>query len=407
MVKKKLLLVLSFLLMFVSIPFKAEANKQEQLIIINKSTNQLAFFHDGQLVKVYDVATGKTDELTPEGTFKIVNKITNRPYYTDNIPGGSAKNPLGDRWLGIDARGTYGTTYAIHGNNNPKSIGKYISAGCVRMHNEDIRSLFDQVKLYTKVVITKSDQSFETIARQHGYSIGASVEVVINGRLIKVQQAPFVENGTLFIPLRNISEALAATVQYNKGQIVITKDNKKISLQVNVKKATINGKITTLSSAPRVVGGVTMVPARVVSEGLGAQVHWNGQKRQVEITHQGEPNHQKVTVHVDGIPLQVGDYAFIEQGTIRVPVRDIFEALGAMISWDESSQTIMATKDELTFEVELNNRFAIINGNQVALDTPATLYKGKLVIPIRFVSESLGARVEWNEQSKQVDIYSR
>ncbi|WP_412781611.1 L,D-transpeptidase, partial [Aeromonas diversa] len=78
-----------------------------QWLIINKSTNKLAFFENGKLVKEFNVATGRSPSYTPEGTFNIVNKIKNRPYYSKNIPGGSPKNPLGDRWFGIEARGTY------------------------------------------------------------------------------------------------------------------------------------------------------------------------------------------------------------------------------------------------------------------------------------------------------------
>lgn len=98
------------------------------LIIVNKKTNKLAYFSDGKLVKTFPVATGKSKELTPEGSFKMVVKVKNRPYYKEKIPGGDPANPLGDRWLGLEVNGTYGTTYAIHGNNNESSIGKYVSA---------------------------------------------------------------------------------------------------------------------------------------------------------------------------------------------------------------------------------------------------------------------------------------
>ena len=55
------------------------------------------------------------------------------PYYiAKNIPG-SPKNPLGSRWMGFNARGTDGSKYGIHGTNQPSSIGKYISQGCIRM----------------------------------------------------------------------------------------------------------------------------------------------------------------------------------------------------------------------------------------------------------------------------------
>ncbi len=145
----------------------------EQLIIINRATNQLALFVNGQLVKVFPVATGKRSTPTPEGIFPISNKIKNRPYYKENIPGGDPSNPLGDRWIGLDVNGTKGTTYAIHGNNNPSSIGKYISGGCIRMYDKDAQYLFEQVKVGTVVIIKSFDEPWNVLALEYGYKIYA------------------------------------------------------------------------------------------------------------------------------------------------------------------------------------------------------------------------------------------
>lgn len=142
----------------------AEEKPVSQLIIINKAINRLAFYENGKLVKEFKVATGRSQELTPEGKFKIVNKIVNRPYYKENIPGGDPRNPLGNRWLGLNARGTWGTTYAIHGNSNPASIGTYASSGCVRMYDEEVEWLFDHVQKNTTVFITSSNKTFNDIA---------------------------------------------------------------------------------------------------------------------------------------------------------------------------------------------------------------------------------------------------
>lgn len=61
------------------------------------------------------------------------------PYYRKkNIEGGAKNNPLGRRWIGFDARGTDGRTYGIHGTSDETSIGKFITAGCVRLHNQDV-----------------------------------------------------------------------------------------------------------------------------------------------------------------------------------------------------------------------------------------------------------------------------
>ncbi|MGG2067405.1 L,D-transpeptidase family protein [Bacillus sp. S14(2024)] len=169
MKKFTIMLVLLFSMFFYTDQTKADSGSQ--LLIINKKINQLAYYNGGTLVKTFRVATGRDDSLTPEGNFKIVTKIVNRPYYTGNIPGGDPRNPLGNRWMGLDARGTYGTTYAIHGNNNENSIGSYVSSGCIRMHNDEIRWLFDQVQLYTPVIITNTNDTFDTIAASNGYYV--------------------------------------------------------------------------------------------------------------------------------------------------------------------------------------------------------------------------------------------
>jgi lipoprotein-anchoring transpeptidase ErfK/SrfK len=161
------LLIFSFSFMYWPTPSDAAIAPKDQLIIINKKTNRLAFFEDGKLIKTYSVATGKTPKLTPEGSFYIREKIKNRPYYKAKIKGGDPKNPLGDRWLGISAseRGTY--PYAIHGNNNESSIGKYVSAGCIRMHNKSIRDLYERIHIKAKVVIVTSGDSFSVLAQKH------------------------------------------------------------------------------------------------------------------------------------------------------------------------------------------------------------------------------------------------
>jgi murein L,D-transpeptidase YcbB/YkuD len=165
-------IIISLMLLVSIVFFEAPAHAAGgELIIINKSTNQLAYYQNNKLVNTFKVGTGRKPSYTPEGKFKIVNKIKNRPYYKENIPGGDPRNPLGNRWLGLNAGGTWGTTYAIHGNNNPKSIGGYVSAGCIRMYDEEVEWLFDQVKVNTPVIITSSKKSFQSIASANGYKV--------------------------------------------------------------------------------------------------------------------------------------------------------------------------------------------------------------------------------------------
>ena len=66
------------------------------------------------------------------------------------IPGGSPRNPMGAAVLGLD-RGNY----AIHGTNNPSSVGKFVSHGCIRMHNADILDLYRRAHLGTDVYVLR------------------------------------------------------------------------------------------------------------------------------------------------------------------------------------------------------------------------------------------------------------
>ncbi|WP_078556693.1 L,D-transpeptidase [Bacillus alkalicellulosilyticus] len=140
----------------------------DPFIIVNKQTNQLAYINDGEIKKIYAVATGKTNDLTPEGTFTVVVKAINPYYRKKNIEGGSKDNPLGTRWIGFDVDDTDGRTFGIHGTNRPSSIGSYVTAGCVRLNNKDVEELFELVPLGTRITIVSTTETFEHIANLHG-----------------------------------------------------------------------------------------------------------------------------------------------------------------------------------------------------------------------------------------------
>lgn len=140
----------------------------DPFLIVNKSTNEVAFLEGGEVKRVFPAATGMSEDLTPEGIFTIVVKAENPYYRKKGIPGGVPENPLGARWLGFDAFHTDGRIYGLHGTNDPSSIGKYVSRGCVRLRNEDIIWLYDRIPPGTKIVITKTGKSFEMIGKEYG-----------------------------------------------------------------------------------------------------------------------------------------------------------------------------------------------------------------------------------------------
>ncbi len=118
-------------------------------IAVDKSQNILTLVSEGEVIKVYTVSTGKNNS-TPVGTFKIVNKLIDPPWYSAKgvIPPESPENVLGTRWMGIDKPG-----YGIHGTSDPTTIGFQCTEGCVRMYNLDVEELYAIVPQGTEVTI--------------------------------------------------------------------------------------------------------------------------------------------------------------------------------------------------------------------------------------------------------------
>jgi lipoprotein-anchoring transpeptidase ErfK/SrfK len=136
--------------------------------IVNKATNRLAWIRYGKIVMETPVATGRTDDLTPEGLFTVTVKAKNPYYRKKNIPGGDPRNPLGSRWIGFNARGTDGRIYGLHGTNQPSSIGRYISNGCIRLPKQALERLYEEVPVGAKVYITRSPKSMIQLAKEKG-----------------------------------------------------------------------------------------------------------------------------------------------------------------------------------------------------------------------------------------------
>lgn len=115
-----------------------QAGVERRVIVVSLENRKLALVEDGQVKKVYSVAVGKPSTPGPVGTFIIERRVANPTYHHDGktiLPGPG--NPVGTRWMGLSKHG-----YGIHGTNEPKSIGKAASHGCIRMNKADLEELY-------------------------------------------------------------------------------------------------------------------------------------------------------------------------------------------------------------------------------------------------------------------------
>ncbi len=88
----------------------------------------------------------------------------------------------------------------------------------------------------------------------------------------------------------------------------------------------------------------------------------------------------------------------------QVPIRFVSEKLGADVNWNGSTQTSTIKKDGKTVQMVIGQNKIIVDGVTKAMDTSPTLYQGRTVVPLRFVSEGLGVDVLWNADKNLVEI---
>ena len=116
------------------------------------------------------------------------------------------------------------------------------------------------------------------------------------------------------------------------------------------------------------------------------------------------PPVQEVKVVVNGKALAFDQPPIIESGRTLVPLRAIFEALGATVDWNQSKQTATAVKGDVTVSLAIGSNILVRNGKNIELDVPARLVGGRTLVPARAVAESFGAKVAWDPATKTVTI---
>lgn len=114
---------------------------------------------------------------------------------------------------------------------------------------------------------------------------------------------------------------------------------------------------------------------------------------------------QSINVTVDGDVVAFGGQRPVEQfGTVLVPLRGVFEKLGATVAYDGNTKTILAVRGETNVSLRLGSRDAEVDGVTRTLSVPAQAINGTTLVPLRFVSEALGAQVNWQAASRTVIV---
>lgn len=113
-----------------------------------------------------------------------------------------------------------------------------------------------------------------------------------------------------------------------------------------------------------------------------------------------------MTVYLDGKKIGFDRLPISEDNRILVPLRAIFEAIGAEIAWDNDTQTVKATKDGTTISLTLGDKKATKNGKTIDLEVAAKSVGGRTFVPVRFIADSFDVEVDWDGDMQQVILTS-
>lgn len=115
---------------------------------------------------------------------------------------------------------------------------------------------------------------------------------------------------------------------------------------------------------------------------------------------------REIKVFVDGEQIEFDVPPTSENGRTLVPMRYIFEALGAEVNWVQSENKAVAVKGDITVEIGVDNNVMTRNGKEIVLDVPAKATNGRILVPARAVAEAFDAKVDWLSEEYFVMIIS-
>ncbi|MDQ6419585.1 copper amine oxidase N-terminal domain-containing protein [Paenibacillus sp. LHD-117] len=115
-----------------------------------------------------------------------------------------------------------------------------------------------------------------------------------------------------------------------------------------------------------------------------------------------------VKVYVQGLEVEFDQTPIFTNGRVLVPFRQIAESMEISVTWDQKSKRVTAQYKSAfkkkTVVIPVNGKTATVDNKSVKLDVPAKIVGGRIMVPLRFLTQSLGAQVDWNNESQEVDV---
>lgn len=117
------------------------------------------------------------------------------------------------------------------------------------------------------------------------------------------------------------------------------------------------------------------------------------------------PRMRSHTIIMDGRVVEMVVEPYVERGRVQVPMRSVFEGLGARVSWDAAARTARGATPAMTVEVPVGSRIARVNGRSVDMGTSAVVREARVMISLRFFAGVADATVDWDRENRVASLH--
>jgi uncharacterized protein YbbC (DUF1343 family) len=148
-----------------------------------------------------------------------------------------------------------------------------------------------------------------------------------------------------------------------------------------------------------------LTPQQIEANYAAGLNRFKEERKQYLIYGYGPFGSASIVIKVGGRPISFDSEPYIDANNrTMVPLRAISEALGAVVNWDAKTKTITIVKQGHRIVLTLNSTLAVVNGEQKSMDTTPVIKNNRTMVPLRYAGEFLGARVNWDKNTRTVTV---
>lgn len=310
---------------------------------------------------------GKLPSLQ-KGTYPDLPTLPSKDLTIDETPQHFTTRNIGNGFVvKVTSEGTLNESieftkeYRLHDTTDawksavPNTAGTY-DVKITRAADGDINPFACEIPeglVLTKKRSSSSGATTQTYTAQFDTNGGSAVDKVKTDKNGKIERpADPTKEGYIFVGWYSDSKLtkpfdFSAELTANSTLYAKWKENNEIILTIGSRKISVFGREIKNDVAPKIVNDRTMLPIRIVAESLGGTVTWNGELQRVTIQKGADVILITIgadTAYVNGTAVKLDAAAFVENGRTYLPLRFVSETLGAQVAWNEAEKTVTITK---------------------------------------------------------------